>query len=242
MAQRRLLTDEERQALFGIPLDADGMARRFTLSRADQELVAARRRDANRIGFAVQLALLRYPGMALAQVEQPIEPLVQWLARQLDISAAPFADYAHRPQTVTDHARLVAAALGLRAPANSDLPMMIEAAAKAAWSTDRGQPITAAVVAELRAGKIILPAASVIERAAIAGRARARRRATDAVLAGVTAEQIAKLEQLLVFDASLKMTPFAWLKAMPVAPKADHIRELLDRLRHVRGVGLPRAP
>ena len=72
MAQRRLLTDEEHQALFGIPLDAGGMARRFTLSRADQELVAARRRDANRIGFAVQLALLRYPGIALAQVEQPI--------------------------------------------------------------------------------------------------------------------------------------------------------------------------
>ncbi len=27
MAQRRLLTDEERQAFFGIPLDPDGMAR-----------------------------------------------------------------------------------------------------------------------------------------------------------------------------------------------------------------------
>ena len=46
MAPRRLLSDEERQALFGIPLDVDGMARCFTLSRADQELVAARRRDA----------------------------------------------------------------------------------------------------------------------------------------------------------------------------------------------------
>jgi hypothetical protein len=221
MASRRLLSDEERRAMFGIPLDADGMARCFTLSRADQELVSARRRDANRIGFAVQLALLRHPGIALAQVEQPIEPLVQWLARQLDIPATPFADYARRPQTMTDHARLLAATLGLRLPANSDLTMMVEAAAKAAWSTDRGQPITAAVVAELRGAKIILPAAGVIERAAIAGRARARRRTADALLAGVSAEQMAKLEQLLVFDASVKMTPFAWLKAMPVAPRAD---------------------
>jgi hypothetical protein len=48
-------------------------------------------------------------------------------------------------------------------------------------------------------------------------------------------EQTAKLEQLLVLDASLTMTPFGWLKAMPVAPKADHIRELLDRLRDVFG-------
>ena len=35
------------------------------------------------------------------------------------------------------------------------------------------------------------------------------------------------------------MTPFAWLKAMPIAPKADHVRELLDRLRRVRDIGLP---
>ena len=66
MTHRQLLTNEERQALLGIPLDPDGMARCFTLSRADQDLVAGRRRDTNRIGFAVQLALLRHPGIALA--------------------------------------------------------------------------------------------------------------------------------------------------------------------------------
>jgi TnpA family transposase len=238
MAPRQLLTEEERQALLGIPLDADSMARCFTLSRADQDLVAGRRRDANRIGFAVQLALLRHPGVALAQLEQPVEPLVQWLASQLDIPAAPFADYARRPQTMTDHARWLADTLGLRPPASTDLPMMIEAAAKAAWSTDRGQPIAAAVVAALRLAKIILPTGSVIERTAIAGRARARRRATDALLCGVSDEQMAKLDRLLVLDATVNMTPFAWLKAMPVAPKADHIRELLDRLGRVRDIGL----
>jgi hypothetical protein len=159
MAHRQLLTNEERQALLGIPLDPDGMARRFTLSRADQDLVAGRRRDTNRIGFAVQLALLRYPGVALAQLEQPVEPLVQWLAKQLEVPAAPFAEYAQRPQTMTDHARLLAANLGLRPSVSTDLPMMIEAAAQAAWSTDRGHPIATAVVSALRAARVILPAA-----------------------------------------------------------------------------------
>jgi len=242
MANRQLLTEEERRALLGIPLDADEMVRCFTLSRADQELVAARRRDANRIGFAVQLALLRHPGIALAQVDQLVEPLVQWLARQLAIPAAPFAEYARRPQTMTDHAKLLATLLTLRPAMNADLPMMIEAAAQAAWSTERGHPIAAAVVAALRATGIILPPSSVIERAAIAGRARARRRATDALLIGLSDEQSAKLDALLTVDASLNMTPFAWLKAMPVAPKTDHIRELLDRLRRVREIGLSGQP
>lgn len=34
------------------------------------------------------------------------------------------------------------------------------------------------------------------------------------------------------------MTSFGWLKAVPIAPKADHNRELLDRLQLVRGIGL----
>ena len=238
MARRQLLTNEERQALLGIPLDSDGMARRFTLSRADQDLVADRRRDTNRIGFAVQLALLRYPGIALAQLEQPVEPLVQWLAKQLEVPAAPFAEYAHRPQTMTDHARLLATRLGLRSPVTTDLPMMIEAAAQAAWGTDRGHPIATAVVSTLRAARIILPAAGVIERTAIAGRAQARTRAANAILAGVSDAQVAKLDELLALDPAANMTPFAWLKAGPIAPKADHVGELLDRLKLVRGIGL----
>jgi len=239
LARRHLLTDEERQALLGIPADADALARLFTLSRSDQDLVADRRGDANRLGFAVQLALLRYPGTALAYLDQPVQPLVTWMAGQLDIPAAAFAEYARRPQTMTDHARQLAAILGLRTPTMADVSPMIEAAAQAAWGTDNGQPIAAAVVAALRAARIILPGAAVVERVAIAGRARARKRAADALLAGLSEAQVAKLDGLLAIDPSQGMTPFAWLKAMPMARKADHIRELLDRLHRVRDIGLP---
>ena len=96
---------------------------------------------------------------------------------------------------------------------------MIEAAADAARGTDHGQPIVAA----LRAARIILPGAVVIERIAIAGRARARKRAADALVAGLSSEHLTKLDGLLVVDPSVGVTSFAWLKSMPIAPKADHM-------------------
>jgi hypothetical protein len=79
--------------------------------------VAGRRGDANRLGFAVQLALLRHPGVGLAQMEEPIDALVAWLAAQLEIPAIAFTDYAGRPQTMTDHALVLAtrSACGRRA-------------------------------------------------------------------------------------------------------------------------------
>ena len=239
MARRQLLTDEERQAFLGIPPDANSLARLFTLSRSDRNLVAERRGDANRLGCAAQLALLRHPGTALAYLDQPPDALVTWMAGQLDIPAAAFGEYARRPQTMTDHARQLAATLGLRTPTMADLPPMIEAAAEAARGSDRGQPIAAAVAAALHDARIILPGAAVIERIAVAGRARARKRAADALASGLSVEQLAKLDGLLAIDPSVGVTPFAWLKAMPVAPKADHIRELLDRLHRVRGISLP---
>src|SRR5690348_6050140 len=169
MARRPLLTDEERRLLFGVSGDPDALARHYTFTRSDRDLVAGRRGAANRLGFAVQLALLRHPGMGLAQMEGPIDALVEWLAAQLDIPAATFADYADRPQTMTDHALLLARTLGLRPPSNADLPFMIEAAAQSAWGTDRGQPIVAGVIAALRAARIVLPAPAVIDRTVIAG-------------------------------------------------------------------------
>ena len=239
MARRQLLTDEERTALLGIPADPDALARLFTPSRADRALVVERRGDANRLGCAVQLALLRHPGMALAYLDQPVDALVAWMARHLDIPAAAFAEYARRSQTMTDHAHQLAATLGLRVLTMADVPPMIEAAAEAARGTDSGRPVAAAVIAALRSAHIILPSAAVIERIAIAGRARARKRAAAALVAGLSHDELARIDGLLVIDSSVGMTPFAWLKAMPVAPKADHVRELLDRLHLVRRVGLP---
>jgi hypothetical protein len=54
----------------------------------------------------------------------------------------------------------------------------------------------------------------------------------------LTAAQVAKVDGLLAADPRVGMTRFAWLKAMPVAPKADHVGELLDRLHLVRDIGL----
>jgi hypothetical protein len=127
----------------------------------------------------------------------------------------------------------------LRPPNATDLPFMIEAAAQSAWGTDRGQLIVVAVIATLRGEKIILPAPAVIERTAIAGRARARKRTADALLTGLSPAQLTKLDRLLTPDPALKATPFAWLRNASTSPKPDHVRALLDRLRFVRDIGIP---
>jgi hypothetical protein len=95
VARRQLLTDEERRLLLGV--DPDALARHYTFTRSDQDLVAGRRGAANRLGFAVQLALLRHPGIGLAQMDEPVDALVNWLATRLEIPAVASSRRSDRP-------------------------------------------------------------------------------------------------------------------------------------------------
>lgn len=61
---RELLTPEQRQALMQIPEDEWVLGTYYTFSKRDLEIINKRRREENRLGFAVQLAVLRYPGFS----------------------------------------------------------------------------------------------------------------------------------------------------------------------------------
>lgn len=237
MGRRDMLTDKERRALFGVPEDREAMVKLYTLSRADLDLVQARRSDANRLGFAVQLALLRHPGLAPAEIEAP-KRLITFMAEQLDLPLSSIRGYGDRPQTVTDHAREAMAALGMRPSNQGDLELMIEAAAQAAWAGDRGTTIVQAVVDALKGAGIVLPTIGRIERAAIAGRARGRKSAYAALTAGISPAQFEQLDALLAVDGKTGRTPLAWLRDTTSAPKADNVRGLLERLTHVRSIDL----
>ncbi|MEN3177291.1 DUF4158 domain-containing protein [Gluconobacter sp. OJA] len=239
MARRDLLTDSERHALFSVPDTREDLARHYILSPRDLALVVMRRGDENRLGFAVQLALMRHPGFGFTLEGSAPEHLVAFMAEQIDVPAWAFDNYALRPATASVHAREVGDALGLRGPTNADLPLLIEAGAKAAWSTDRGLPIVSGIMEVLRADGITLPSQSVIERAGIAGRARARKRTYDALLAYVSVESLAKLDATLIVDPKTGVTSLAWLREIATVPTPDNVRGLLDRLAYLRAIELP---
>ena len=66
MARRDLLNDDERQLLFGVPEDHTSLIKLYTKSRTEGEQALTRRAASNRLGFAVQMALLRDPGISLS--------------------------------------------------------------------------------------------------------------------------------------------------------------------------------
>jgi len=66
-----LLTEPQRLAFNAPATDERGMVRHYTLIPEDLALINRRRGDANRLGFAIMLCYLRFPGRILQQGEQP---------------------------------------------------------------------------------------------------------------------------------------------------------------------------
>ncbi|TZG24441.1 DUF4158 domain-containing protein [Sphingomonas montanisoli] len=65
MPRRSVLTEAQHAELFALPESEPDLVRYWTLSSADLRVFTSRRRPHNRLGFALQLCALRYPGRLL---------------------------------------------------------------------------------------------------------------------------------------------------------------------------------
>jgi TnpA family transposase len=175
MPRRTLLSADQRARLFAVPVAEAELARHYVLSPADLSLIRLRRRASNRLGFAVQLCMSRYPGRTLGPSETPPPAMLAFVSDQVDVHAELFADYAQRAETRREHALELQQHLGFRTFRLDDWRACLKVGVDAAWATDRGEPIVSAMLGHLRATNVLLPASEVLERIGLAARARARR-------------------------------------------------------------------
>jgi TnpA family transposase len=167
------LDAQSRTTLFEPPDVYEEALARYALSVEDVAFAKAHRRSHNRLGFAIQLALVRDLGRPLRTGELPPQAVISVVAGQLGIDPAVFGLYAQREETRREHAREIVTALDLQPVRTNDYRMLITAAAREAASTEQGAPITKAVIEVLKDRKLLVPVPDLLIRLAMAGRAAA---------------------------------------------------------------------
>jgi TnpA family transposase len=182
------LSDEQVGAYgrFTGELSAAEVERFFYLDDADRNLIARRRSDHHRLGFAVQLGTVRAVGRFL---EDPLDvpwPAVEFLAEQLEIgNASCVKKYVQRPQTPYEHAWEIRDRYGYR---SFDDPGCAGAFARflegRAWTHVEG-PVALFEQAAgwLRRNRVLLPGVTVLARQVAAARETAEARVYAALAA-----------------------------------------------------------
>jgi TnpA family transposase len=103
MPRRSILSTAERESLLALPDAKDDLIRYYTFSDNDLSVIRQHRGPANRLGFAVQLCYLRFPGVILGADELPFPPLLRIVASQLKVPLESWDDYGQREQTRREH-------------------------------------------------------------------------------------------------------------------------------------------
>ena len=239
MPRRSILSAAERISLLALPDTEDELIRHYTFSEADLSLIRQRRGDANRLGIAVQLCLLRFPGHGLLPDATVPSPLLQWISRQLCTDPACWPQYAEREETRREHLLELRAYLGMQPFGLAHFRQAVHAATELAAQTDKGIVLAVSVLDALRHRHIILPTLDVIERICAEAITRANRRIHAALTDSLETVHRQRLDELLKRKAGSKTTWLGWLRQSPAKPNSRHMLEHIERLKAWQALDLP---
>ncbi|GAT70050.1 transposase [Planomonospora sphaerica] len=244
------LTDEQAAAygrFGGEPTQAE-LERFFLLDQSDRDLIAKRRGDHMRLGFAVQLGTVRCLGTFLADPLDVPWPVVEYLADQLRIDDPSVVKrYTERLPTQHEHARQIRAERGYREFSDPQASAQVrEFMAGRAWTCAEGPlALFEQASAWLRRHRVLLPGASVLARLVVAVRAEAterlHRRLAEA--AHRSDPQLPeRMRQLLEVVPGQRISEWERLRRAPTRTSGPGLEKALARAAEVSAVGAGAVP
>ncbi|MGI8412738.1 MAG: DUF4158 domain-containing protein [Solirubrobacteraceae bacterium] len=215
------------------------LERVFFLDDADRALIARRRGEHNRLGFALQLATVRWLGVFLPDPTDVPTVVLEYLARQLQVEdLSCVGRYLERRPTRFDHAEEIKLACGLSefAQARSEFEDWVAARA---WMTGEGpKAIFADAVGWLRGRNVLLLGVTTLARIVASARAEEDERLWDTLAELPTAGQRMMLEGLLAVAEGTRFSDLERWRKGPDEPSGKGLRLALRRVAEIHEVGI----
>lgn len=240
MRGKELLTPDQRQSFLDLnALSEWDLAAYHTFSARDLAVIARHRRDDTRLGFAVQLALLRYPGWPLFTFLQIPGKIVRHAAQQIPVNPQCWTTYSARENTAWDHLKEIRDTYGYQSFSISAYRRMLKRLTPQALENDHALDLIRSALSWLRQEQIILPAMTTIERAAWNARHHAEETVFKHIEGLLTDAQKQTLNQLLEPSRDGNKTPWSWLKDVTGRTSPEAFLQVIERLETVRSLALP---
>lgn len=236
------LSNEQREnyGRYAGPPSPHDLARYFHLDDVDHTVIAPKRGEHNRFGFAVQLGTVRYLGTFL---EDPLDvpaPVLHSVAKQLGIDGLDSARLYSSSRQRLQHAAEICGRYGYVGITEHQVGFRLTRWLYAlCWTgTDRPSVLFERATTWLLTHKVLLPGCSTLERYIARLRSRVEERLWRALGRGVSAEQQVQLEALLLVPVGQRASALDRLRTGPVTISTPSLVSALLRLHSVRALGI----
>ena len=199
MPRRSILSATEREGLLAVPTAGDELIRLYTFNDTDLALIRQHRGAQNRLGFAVLLCYMRYPGILLGIDAEPSAHLLALVANELKLPKEMWNDYGRqRAETRREHILELQAAYGFESFTTlSHYRAAVHSLNELALQTDKGIVLAHALADSLRSKGILLPTVDVIERICAEAITRANKHIHAVLSDPLTRAHRQRLDELL---------------------------------------------
>jgi len=235
-----LLTEEQRLEFTQIPQNISEweIAKYYTFTDNDIEIINRHRRDYNRLGFAVQLCCLRNPGWSLGNIGDIPESVLAYTAEQLQVNPKEFDQYAQRENTRLEHLQELREVYGFRTFADSDSNFLLKYLMPHAMENDNVLRLMRIAIEELKRQMVILPGITTIEKIVNEVSISADETVIHMINTSLTNAQKRLLDELIESPNETTKTTLAYLKEDPGQSSPKAFMDVIDRLKIIRKLEL----
>ena len=238
MPRRRALTTAQLDELFALPTEKATLVRYWTLTDIDLAAIHQRRRDRNRLGYALQLCALRYPGRLLRPGELIPSAALRCVADQVDLTPEALAAYAARFQTRYEQLDALRADFGFVGFTPEHRRKLLTWLLPVALTTTSAATIAATLMDELRRRRLIVPGPSLVDRLVSAAMASAERQVAHQLTRGLLSAQAEALDTLLTAKEGASISRLAWARQPPGAPGYRAMARLVEQRSMLSAIGI----
>lgn len=242
MPGRIPMTERQRAALLALPDSEAMVVRHYSLDTHDLDAIATARTPATRLGYALQLCCLRYPGRHLRQGELLPAVLLDHIAEQVGVDAQVIADFARRMPTRYDQLAAIKARFSfqdLTRPLRAEMIHWLEGAAMGIVD---GRVLLDRLLAEMRARHIVIPGVSVVERMAAEAMHRAETNLIAAIDGTLDADTRRRLDAVIDEKVHERQSRLSWLREPQPRVASASLIEIVEKIALIRSTGIARLP
>lgn len=186
----------------------------------------------------MQLGFLRFPGWPFKSSDEVPKAMLTYIANQLNIGPKLIHAYSGtRETTRREHLAQLRQEFGFRSFGSALRRQLSDWLLPMALRDDRPMALVTALLDEMRARKVIIPALHTVEALAVDSLHAAEETTFDALTRPLNDRQRQELDKLITFDDD--GCGLTWLRHFQSRPTPSNFLRLMERLSAIREIGIP---
>lgn len=237
---RELLNKEQRDSFMRFPEDDKMIGSFYTFSKDDIEIIRSHRREENQLGFAIQLAVLRYPGWSYTSYESIPDDIIRYVAVQIETNPKVLNYYAKRENTIWNHTKEIRKTYDFILFNDEVRKYTEKYLINLALENDDKLFLIDRCIHFFRDNKVILPAITTIEALVWEVKEKVEKIVIDTIISYLDTKQRERLNEI-VSSQSEKLknkTILGWLKEPIGRPSIDNFLKVIEKLEYIRELNL----